>query len=85
MGRLCKARYAIKAAKFPGPITQDSGKGASQSEGGDELLNGEILFTPREAQVLIERWRVHYPRSDHTARLEAAGSQLRRTSASPSP
>jgi transposase InsO family protein len=26
----------------------------------DELLNGEIFFTLREAQVLVERWRVHY-------------------------
>jgi transposase InsO family protein len=26
----------------------------------DELLNGEILYTLREAKVLIERWRVHY-------------------------
>jgi hypothetical protein len=27
---------------------------------GDELLNGEIFYTLREAQVLIEQWRVHY-------------------------
>lgn len=26
----------------------------------DELLNGELFYTLREAQVLIERWRVHY-------------------------
>jgi transposase InsO family protein len=26
----------------------------------DELLNGEIFFTLREAKILIERWRVHY-------------------------
>jgi transposase InsO family protein len=26
----------------------------------DELLNGEIFYSLREAQVLIERWRVHY-------------------------
>jgi transposase InsO family protein len=26
----------------------------------DELLNGEIFYTLREAQVLIEQWRVHY-------------------------
>ena len=26
----------------------------------DELLNGEIFTTLREAQVLIERWRKHY-------------------------
>ena len=26
----------------------------------DELLNGELFYTLREAQVLIERWRVFY-------------------------
>ncbi len=26
----------------------------------DELLNGEIFTTLREAQILIERWRKHY-------------------------
>ena len=26
----------------------------------DELLNGELFYTLREAQVLIEQWRVHY-------------------------
>jgi len=26
----------------------------------DELLNGEIFYTLREAQVLIEQWRYHY-------------------------
>ncbi len=28
----------------------------------DELLNGEIFYTLREAKVLIERWREHYNR-----------------------
>ncbi len=28
----------------------------------DELLNGEIFYTLREAQVLVERWRQHYNR-----------------------
>ena len=27
---------------------------------GDELLNGEIFYSLREAQVLIEQWRKHY-------------------------
>ena len=26
----------------------------------DELLNGEIFYTLREAKVLVERWRMHY-------------------------
>ncbi len=25
----------------------------------NELLNGELFYTLREAQVLIEQWRVH--------------------------
>ena len=34
----------------------------------DELLNGEIFYTLREAQVLIERWRVFYnTRRPHSA------------------
>ena len=26
----------------------------------DELLNGEIFYTLKEAQILVEQWRVHY-------------------------
>jgi len=26
----------------------------------DELLNGEIFYTLKEAQIIIERWRIHY-------------------------
>ena len=26
----------------------------------DELLNGETFYTPKEAQIIIEKWRVHY-------------------------
>ena len=26
----------------------------------DELLNGEIFYTLKEAKVLIEQWRCHY-------------------------
>ena len=26
----------------------------------DELLNGEIFYTLKEAQVVIESWRCHY-------------------------
>ncbi len=34
----------------------------------DELLNGEIFFTVKEAQVLIEQWRRHYnTRRPHSA------------------
>jgi transposase InsO family protein len=26
----------------------------------DELLNGEIFYTLKEAKVLVEQWRIHY-------------------------
>ena len=26
----------------------------------DELLNGEIFYTLKEAKALVEKWRVHY-------------------------
>jgi transposase InsO family protein len=26
----------------------------------DELLNGEIFYSVREARIVIEQWRVHY-------------------------
>ena len=26
----------------------------------DELLNSEVFYTLREAQILIEKWRHHY-------------------------
>lgn len=26
----------------------------------DQLLNGELFYTLREAQIIIERWRIHY-------------------------
>lgn len=28
----------------------------------DELLNGEIFYSLKEAKILIERWRKHYKR-----------------------
>ena len=34
----------------------------------DELLNGEVFYSLREAQILIERWRKHY----NTARPHSA-------------
>ena len=34
----------------------------------DELLNGEIFYTLKEAQIIIEQWRKHYNRKrPHTA------------------
>ena len=34
----------------------------------DELLNGEIFYSLKEAQAVIEKWRVHYnTRRPHSA------------------
>ena len=34
----------------------------------DELLNGEVFYSLREAQILIEKWRKHYnTKSPHSA------------------
>ena len=34
----------------------------------DELLNGEIFYSLKEAQIVIEQWRKHY----NTIRLHSA-------------
>jgi transposase InsO family protein len=34
--------------------------GYNESFNGDELLNGEIFYTLKEAKALVEQWRVHY-------------------------
>ena len=34
--------------------------GVSEQSFRDELLNGEIFYSLKEAQVLIEQWRHHY-------------------------
>ena len=35
----------------------------------DQLLNGELFYTMKEAHIIIERWRIHYntvrPHSSH--------------------
>jgi hypothetical protein len=28
----------------------------------DELVNGEVFYSPREAQIVIKSWRRHYNR-----------------------
>ncbi len=48
----------------------------------DELLNGEIFYSLREAQILIESWRRHYngvrrnPRSATARRSRRCSCQL---------
>lgn len=56
----------------------------------DEMLDGEIFYTLREAKVLIERWRMHYntarphsslgnrPPAPEAISLEACSATLRR-------
>jgi putative transposase len=34
--------------------------GVSQQSFRDELLNGEIFYSLKEAQIVIEQWRKHY-------------------------
>ena len=46
----------------------------------DELLNGEIFYTLREAQIIIESWRRHY-----NAPLSDTNHQHRRCSCQISP
>ena len=50
----------------------------------DELLDGEIFYTLREAQIVIESWRRHY---NTVARMprSATGHQPQRCSCLPSP
>lgn len=43
----------------------------------DELLNGEIFYSLREAQIFIKEWRKHYSKRDHTTHC-AIGLRLRR-------
>ena len=66
-------RWLKRLATEPIYITPGSpwGNGYCESFNGklrDELLNGEIFYTLKEAQVVIESWRCHY----HTLRPHSA-------------
>ncbi len=50
----------------------------------DELLDGEIFYTLREAQIIIESWRRHYNTVRPHASL-ATAHRPRRCSCQPSP
>ena len=50
----------------------------------DECLNGEIFYSLKEAQIIIESWRKHYNTSAHTLWLSTAGTARVRTKARPS-
>jgi len=43
----------------------------------DELVNGKIFYTMREAEILIGRWRAHYTRSGPTTRWAIAHRRLK--------
>ena len=46
----------------PAPFMAQHDEGIEHSKGSgrDELLNGEIFYSLKGAQVMIERWRHHY-------------------------
>ena len=44
----------------PGSPWEDGYNESSNGKLRDELLNGELFYTLREADILIERWRQHY-------------------------
>ena len=52
----------------------------------DELLNGEIFYSLKEAQIVIEQWRKHYNTINTAlgAKLSAAGTADIRALGSPS-
>lgn len=61
--RAWHARVGAKALYIePGSPWENGYCGSFNGKLRNELLNGEIHHTPREAQVLIEQWRQHHKR-----------------------
>ncbi len=55
------ARVGVKTLYIePGSPWENGYNESFNGKLGDELLNGEIFYSLKEAQVLIERWRHHY-------------------------
>ncbi len=55
------ARLGVKTLSIePGSPWENGYNESFNGKLRDELLNGEIFYTLKEAQILIERWRVHY-------------------------
>jgi transposase InsO family protein len=55
------ARVGVKTLFIePGSPWKNGSNESFNGKLGDELLNGEIFYTLKEAQILIERWRQHY-------------------------
>ena len=44
----------------PGPPWENGYCESFNARFRDELLNGEIFYTLKEAQIIIEQWRRHY-------------------------
>ena len=59
---LREAEIKLAGGKTTGEVCRELGNSEQSFNGKlrDELLNGEIFFTLKEAKVLIEQWRVHY-------------------------
>lgn len=53
----------------------------------DECLNGEIFYSLREAQVIVEMWRTHYntsrPHNQALGRLRSKSYEIIRQSPCP--
>jgi hypothetical protein len=73
------------APRPPVPVRQKSVREALRATMRDPAgqysreLNGEIFYSLREAEIIIERWRHHYNKAGRTAR-SATGHQRRRPS-----
>ncbi len=58
IGKLREAEVLLSQGQKTGEVCRRLG--ISEQKLRDELLNCEIFYTPKEAQVLIEQWRRHY-------------------------
>ena len=55
------ARIGVKTLYIePGSPWENGYNESFNGKRGDELLDGELFYSLKEAQVLIERWRQHY-------------------------
>ena len=55
------SRVGVKTLSIePGSPRENGYKESFNGKLRDELLNGEIFYTLKEAQILIERWRREY-------------------------
>jgi putative transposase len=55
-----KAVGAKTAYIEPGSLWENGYRESFNGRMRDELLNGEIFYSLREAQIIIEKWRNHY-------------------------